>query len=160
MRANGKTSVLLAVDPGTHEPMAGIHGAIDMARQLVRGYADRVVVLHVREFSVARLSAMMAEHGGADGQRMVDQIVAVLRDAGVNAEGVVREADGGHVAATILRAADEFGASAIVLSSPKRRVPVGSVAQHLMRAGDVPVVIVRRAALTRDPELALAGRSQ
>jgi nucleotide-binding universal stress UspA family protein len=143
MNQNPKTNILLAVDFAPAEPVSHCSAAIDMARELVRDSADQVIVLHVREFSVARLALMMTEHGGADGQHQVDEIVAGLRAAGVRACGLVREADAGHVARTVLDAADEFGARVIVLSSARRRVPLGSVVQHLLRHADLPVVIAR-----------------
>ena len=149
MGANAKTNVLLAVDLAPGEPTWPIGGAVDMARDLVRDRADHVVVLHVREFSVSRLAAMMREHGGADGRRAVDEIVASLRAAGVTASGLIREADEGHVARTILDAAREFNARLIVLGSPRHRIPMGSVARRLMRQADVPVVIAGTGARER-----------
>jgi nucleotide-binding universal stress UspA family protein len=159
MKANGKSSILLAVDLGAHEPEEEITTAVELARDLAPGRADQIVVLHVREFSVARLRSMMTEHGGSDGQRLVADIVARLRGAGVSACGQVREADVGHVGSAILDAAAEFNARMIVLSSPRRRVPIGSVAQHLLYQADVPVVVARRGpvAAERPREPAVAG---
>jgi nucleotide-binding universal stress UspA family protein len=141
MSANAKTNILLAVDLAPGEPTWLVDGAVDTVRDLVRDRADHVVVLHVREFSVSRLAAMMREHGGADGRRVVDEIVARLRAVGVTASGLIREADEGHVTRTILDAADEFDARLIVLGSPRHRVPMVSVAKRLMRQADVPVVV-------------------
>lgn len=149
MGANTKTNILLAVDLAPGEPTWLIDGAVDMARDLVRDRADHVVVLHVREFSVARLAAMMREHGGADGRRAVDEIVARLRAAGVTASGLIREADEGHVASTIVEVAGEFNARLIVLGSPRHRIPMGSVARRLMRQADVPIVVVGSGARAR-----------
>src|SRR5258708_27122712 len=101
MGANAKANILLAVDLAPGEPTWLIGGAVDMARDLVRDRADHVVVLHVREFSVSRLAAMMREHGGADGRRAVDEILASLRAARGTARGPIREADQGHGARTI-----------------------------------------------------------
>lgn len=151
MGANAKTATLLAVDPG--EPTWLIDGAVDMARDLVRDRADHVVVLHVREFSVARLAAMMREHGGADGRHAVDEIVARLRAAGVTASSLIRAADEGHVAGTILDAAGEFNVRLIVLGSPRRRIPMGSVARRLLCHANVPVVVAARTG-TRPDEAA------
>jgi nucleotide-binding universal stress UspA family protein len=153
---NGKSSILLAVDVGPREPAGYLSAAVEMAGDLARGLADQVVVLHVREFSIGRLMPMMTEHGGADGQHTVDGIAARLRSAGVSACGQVREADVGHVASTILDAVAEFGARLIVLSSPKRRIPLGSVARHLLHQAGVPVVIVGRTAAEEDSEPTLA----
>jgi len=149
MNTNAKTSILLAVDTGPREPGGRQRPAIEMASELAaRCYADQVIVLHVREFAVARLLPMMNEHGGADGQRAVDEIVTSLRAAGVNACGLVREADAGHVASAILDAAAEFNARLIVLCAPRRHVLAGSVATHLLHLAGVPVVVARQEALT------------
>jgi Universal stress protein family len=61
----------------------------------------------------------------------MEKIVSSLRAAGVSAEGGIREANYGHIAAAILRAAHEHGARLVVLGSRSRtdlpRVPLGSV---------------------------------
>ncbi len=160
MGANAKTNILLAVDLAPDEPTGLIGGAIDMARGLVRDRADQVVVLHVREFSVARLAAMMRERGGADGRRAVDEIVARLRVAGVTARGLIREADEGHVARTILDAAGEFNVRLIVLGPPRHRVPIGSVARRLMRQADVPVVVASRTGVRPDDGIRVPARQR
>lgn len=158
MGANVKTNILLAVDLAPGEPTWLIDGAVDMAKDLVRDHADHIVVLHVREFSVSRLAAMMREHGGADGRHAVDEIVAHLRAAGVTASGLIREADEGHVVRTILDAAGEFDARLIVLGSPRHRIPTVSVARRLMRHADVPVVIAARTGARPDGETVAVAR--
>jgi nucleotide-binding universal stress UspA family protein len=144
MSADERRNILLAVDLAQGEPAWHVSGAAEVARELVRDRADHVIVLHVREFAVSRLMPMMIEHGGADGQRAVNEIVSALRTAGVNASGLVREADTGHVAQAILDASAEFGARFIVLGSARRRVPLGSVANYVARFAEVPVVTVAR----------------
>ena len=160
MDANAKTNILLAVDLAPGEPAWLVDGAVDTARDLVRDRRDLVVVLHVREFSVARLAAMMREHGGADGRHAVDEIVARLHAAGVRAGGLIREADEGHVSGTILDVAREFNSRVVVLGSPRHRVPLGSVARRLVRQADVPVVIAARTGARLDDETWVAPRHQ
>ena len=143
MNASARTYVLLAIDPEPGEPIQRMGAVIDLAEELARGRSDHVVVLHVREFSVVRLAQMMREHGGSDGRRAVDEVVAHLRAAGVTASGLIREADIGHVSRTILAAASEFDARLIVVSSPRHRIPVGGVAEQLMHRADVPVIVGR-----------------
>ena len=144
MSADTKANVLLAVDLGPAESAWHIRAAINLAADLARDGGDHVVVLHVREFSVWRLAPMMLEHGGAAGCQAVEEIVSRLRGVGVSASALIREADGGHVAQTILDVADEFNARFIVLSSPRHRVTVRRVAQQLIRQADVPVAIQPR----------------
>jgi nucleotide-binding universal stress UspA family protein len=140
------TNILLAVDVATVSPLRHVSSAVDMTRALIRDDTDRVIVLHVREFSVARLPRTMFQHGGAPGRRAVDEVVSGLRAAGIRASGVVREADFGHVAQTIVDAAHEFDARVIVLGSRSRtglpRVPVHDVATHVLHKCSLPVLVV------------------
>jgi nucleotide-binding universal stress UspA family protein len=139
-----RTNILLAIDVPAGAPR---HISAEMAvlRELIKDNADHVIVLHVQEFSIPRLAANMLDHGGASGRRVVDNIVAALRAAGMNASGLVREADFGHVGETILNAADEFDARVIVLGSRSRtqfpRVPSGRVATHVVHHSMRPVLI-------------------
>jgi len=48
-------------------------------------------------------------HDG-EGERVVAEIVTDMKDAGVNADGEIREAQFGHIARNILAAADEHDA--------------------------------------------------
>jgi nucleotide-binding universal stress UspA family protein len=78
----------------------------------------------------------------------MEKIVSSLRAAGVSAEGEIREANYGHIAAAILRAAHEHGARLVVLGSRSRtdlpRVPLGSVSTRLLHTATRPVLIVPR----------------
>lgn len=152
---NPRTNILLAVDVAPGDPLRHVSAAVEMTRELIRDDADQVVVLHVREFSIARLGRMMTESGGADGGHAMHAVVSALRASGIPACGLVREADLGHVAQTILDVAREFDARIIVLGSRSRtdlpRNPVGSVAERLLHQSTVPVLIVPR------PELASSG---
>lgn len=140
-----KTNILLAVDVAPGSPSRHIAGAVEMTRELARGRADRVIVLHIQEFSLPKLATTMRDHGGASGRRVVDDVVAELRNDGIRADGLIREADFGHVADSILAAADQFDARLIVLGSRGAtdlpRIPAGSVAAHLLRHARLPVLI-------------------
>jgi nucleotide-binding universal stress UspA family protein len=152
-----RTNILLAVDIARGDPLRHVSGAVAMVRELTRDDADQVIVLHVHEFSIMRLGAMMTGGGGAAAQHAVDAIVSGLRGSGVRACGQVREADIGHVAQTILGAARDFDARMIVLGSRGPaglpRGPVGSVAARLLHQAVIPVLIVP------GPWLAAAGRT-
>jgi nucleotide-binding universal stress UspA family protein len=146
---NPRTNILLAVDVTPGDPLRHVSAAVEMTRELIRDDADRVVVLHVREFSMARLGRMMSDGGGAAGRQAVDAVVSGLRAAGIRAAGQCREADIGHVAQTILGVAHDLDARVIVLGSRSRtdlpRSPLGSVAARLLHQAAVPVLIVPRA---------------
>lgn len=141
-----------------------------MASRLARDDTDRVIVLHVRNFSLARLGRTRRDHGGAPGMNAVRLVVAGLRSRGIEASGLVREADNGYVARTILGAAAEFGADLIVLGARERtdllRMPL-DMATHLLHLSTLPVLIVpagseapafAEAAPTAMPELAHIAR--
>jgi nucleotide-binding universal stress UspA family protein len=153
---NPRTNILLAVDVAPGDLLRHVSAAVEMTRELIRDDADQVVVLHVREFSIARLGRMMGDDGGADGRRAVDAVVSGLRAAGIHASGQCREADIGHVAQTILDAARDLDARVIVLGSRSHtdlpRSPLGSVAARLLHQAAVPVLIVPR------PELGALGQ--
>jgi hypothetical protein len=86
-------------------------------------------------------------HDG-DGEAVVDKIVSDLQAAGVSAEGEIREANYGHVAAAIAHAAQEHDARIVVLGSSSRtdlpRMPLGSVSARLLHMATRPVLIVPR----------------
>jgi nucleotide-binding universal stress UspA family protein len=140
-----RTNILLAIDPAAAgDRRCG--AAAGMIAELIGSDADHVIVLHVREFSILSLARNMTDHGGATGRRAVDQTVSGLREAGIHASGLIREADFGHVARTILDAADEFDARLIVLGSASRAdfpgLPAGGVSAHVLHLATRPVVIV------------------
>ena len=86
-------------------------------------------------------------HDG-DGEAVVEKIVSDLQAAGVSAEGEIREANHGHIAAAILKAAQDHDARLVVLGSSSRtdlpRMPLGSVATRLLHMATRPVLIVPR----------------
>lgn len=148
-----RTNILLAIDAPTGGPWY-LNPAADMIRELIRDHADHVIVLHVKEFSIPKLARNMADHGGRSGRLAVDATVAGLRAAGIQASGLVREADFGHVARAILDAADEFDARVIVLGASSRAgspwLPLGGVASHVLHLATRPVLTVPHADSSRD----------
>jgi nucleotide-binding universal stress UspA family protein len=145
---NPRTNILLAIDVTPADPLRHVTAAVAMIRELIRDDADRVVVLYVREYSVARLGRMMTDDGGADGRRAVDEVVSVLRADGIHACGQIREADIGHVAQTGLATARDLDVRLIVLGSRSQtglpRSPLASVTARLLHRATVPVLIVPR----------------
>jgi nucleotide-binding universal stress UspA family protein len=145
-RTTVKTNILFAVDVAPGFPQARhVEGAIDMIGKLVHTDIDKVIVCHVREFSVPRLARTMRDHGGASGRRVVDEVVARLRGAGIQAGGIIREADTGRIAQTILQAAAEHDARLIVIGARGRtdlpRTPLDA-ATHLLHISTLPVLVV------------------
>lgn len=132
-----------ADDPAGHVPAAAA-----MTRELSRDSGDRVIVLHVHEYSVGRYGRIRVDCGDGEGERTVDTIVADLKAHDVNAETEIRETHVGHIAATILAAAHDHDARLVVLGSSSRtdlpRIPLGSVATRLLHTATLPVLIVPR----------------
>lgn len=91
----------------------------------------------------------MACHGGRPGRLAVEATVAGRRAAGIQASGLIRKADFGHVARAILDAAGECGARVIVLGACRRidspHLPLGGVATQVPHRTRRPVLTVPQA---------------
>jgi nucleotide-binding universal stress UspA family protein len=119
-----------------------------MTGELCHDSGDHVIVLHVHEFAHGRFGRMQVDcHDGA-GEQVVEKIVSGLQEAGVSAEGEIRDANYGHIAAAILKVAAERDARIVVLGSSSRtdlpRIPLGSVANRLLHMATRAVLIVPR----------------
>jgi nucleotide-binding universal stress UspA family protein len=141
-------NILLAVDAASPDPLRHVLAAADMARELSCDSGDHVIVLHVHEFAATRFGRMQVDCGEGEGEGVVEKIVSDLRAAGVSAEGEIRVARMGHIAAAILKEAQERDARLVVLGSSSRtdlpRVPLGSVSSRLLHMAARPVLIVPR----------------
>ena len=141
-------NILLAVDVATHDPVRHVVAAAEMTRDLSRDSGDHVIVLHVHEFATGRFGRIRVDCGDGEGESVVEKIVADLKAAGISAEGEIREANFGHIAAAVLHAADDHGARIVVLGSSSRtdlpRMLLGSVASRLLHMATRPVLIVPR----------------
>jgi nucleotide-binding universal stress UspA family protein len=134
-------TIVLAVDAKNH-----VSAAADMTRELSRDSGDKVIVVHVHEFAVGRWGRMQVDCGDGEGEALVSEIVTDLKNAGVTAEGEIREAQLGHIARNILAAADERDARVVVIGSSGRadlpHLPFGSVSHRLLHLAKRPVLIV------------------
>jgi nucleotide-binding universal stress UspA family protein len=134
-------TIVLAVDAKSHASAAA-----DMTRELSQDSGDKVIVVHVHEFAVGRWGRMQVDCGEGEGEAVVGKIVAGLVDAKITAEGEIREAQLGHIARSILTAADEHNARVVVIGSGGRadlpHLPFGSVAHRLLHLARRPVLIV------------------
>jgi len=141
-------NILLAVGVASHDPDRHVTAAADMTRDLVRDSGDQVTVLHVHEFAAGRFGRLRVDCADGEGEGVVATIVADLQAAGITAESEIREANYGHVAAAIVRAAADHDARLVVLGSSSRtdlpRMPLGSVAGRVLHMATRPVLIVPR----------------
>jgi nucleotide-binding universal stress UspA family protein len=139
-------NIVLAVDTTSHDPVRHVAAAAEMTRDLARDSGDHVIVLHVHEFATGRFGRVQVDCGEGQGEAVVEKILADLKAAGVSAEGEIREARLGHIAAAILHAAHDHDARLVVLGSHSRtdlpRIPLGSVASRLLHTAARPVLIV------------------
>jgi nucleotide-binding universal stress UspA family protein len=148
-------NIVLAVDAASHDPVRHVTAAVEMTRDLSRDSGDHVIVLHVHEFATGRFGRIRVDCGDGEGEAAVEKIVADLQAAGVSAEGEIREARLGHIAAAVLHAAQDHDARLVVLGSHSRtdlpRIPLGSVASRLLHTAARPVLIVPRPDLHAEP---------
>ena len=139
-------TIVLAVDVAYQDLSKHVAAAVRETAELSRDTGDRVVVLHVHEVAYGRFGRIIVDCAEGDGEKVVEQVVSDLREAGVSAEGEVRYADFGHVSRAILKAADEYDTRIVVLGSSSRtdlpRVPFGSVSSRLLHLARRPVLIV------------------
>ena len=141
-------NIMLAVDAASGDVARHVSAAADMTGELCRDSGDHVIVLHVHEFAHGRFGRMQVDCYDGAGEQVVEKLVSGLQAAGVSAEGEIREANYGHIAAAILKVAEERHARLVVLGSSSRtdlpRIPLGSVANRLLHTATRPVLIVPR----------------
>jgi nucleotide-binding universal stress UspA family protein len=106
--------ILLAVDSGP----AG-QSVVRLAGDLARLTGARARVVHVAASS-ATLAAVVPLEDDAEAKLVLDEAVTSLRDAGVEADGVVARALTTQIAAAVSAAAEEWNADLIVLSPHHR----------------------------------------
>jgi nucleotide-binding universal stress UspA family protein len=155
-------TIVLAVDVAPYLPARNVAAAVEMTRELAHDTGDRVIVLHVHEFAVGRFGRIQVDCHEGEGEHLVAEIEADLKNGGINAEGTIREADYGHVARKILAVADEYNPRILVLGARSRTdvplLPFGSVAHRLLHLARRPVLIVpRQADAAKTPETADAA---
>ncbi|CAM5332737.1 universal stress protein [Streptomyces fumanus] len=106
--------ILVAVDPSPAR-----HSAVRLAGDMARLTGAKVRVLHIAA-SAATLAAVVPLEDDAEAKAVVDEALAALREAGVEAEGTVTTTLTTQIATTIAAAAEEFDADLLVLSPHHR----------------------------------------
>lgn len=149
-------NILLTVDALHYAPEA-----TEMAKELCQVPDDKVTILHVHEFAVGRFGRLQVDCAEGEAERLVTSIRTDLTNAGIDAEAEIREAHVGHIARTIIEAADQHDARIIVLGSTRSTdlppIPFGSVSLKVLHLAKRPVVIVPRQTLSA-AEHAAIGR--
>ncbi len=133
--------VVLAVD-GSPQSSKTIPVAVDLAQK----YGSTVAVVHVREYT---------RYEGADvdlgppitAEDLVEEVVAVFRDAGVDTRGEIRRITHGKTAEQIVEIAKEFEADLIVMGTRGmtewKSLLLGGVANKVVHHATCPVLLVR-----------------
>ena len=159
-----KKTILLAIDAARADPGEHVTAAAEMTRQLAGDSGDDVVVLHVHEYATGRWGRMQVDCSEGAGERVLDQVVSGLRDAGITVKGAIGSAAYGRAASAILDAADHCDAQLIVLGSSSRtdlpHLPFDSVSKWLLHLARRPVLIVPKHSVTAEkpaPEASAAA---
>lgn len=133
--------LLVAVDHSEVSPRV-----IATARDLASLSKGKVWVLHVREREFGRLGLTPSEPDEEAQQAVRDGVEALIQ-AGVDAQGEVREAVYGHAAGEIVNNAREHDAGVIIMGSRGRSdlagLVLGSTAHKVIHLSDRPVMVVR-----------------
>jgi nucleotide-binding universal stress UspA family protein len=135
--------ILVAVD---HSEMSD--RAVVAARDLAMLSKGEVWVLHLRERELgAKTGVMPADETTDDANAAVAASVDVLTQAGVKANGEVRNTIFGYAAREIVNDAKEIGADVIVMGSRGRGdiagLLLGRTAHKVIHLSDRPVLVVR-----------------
>jgi nucleotide-binding universal stress UspA family protein len=141
--------ILLPTD-GSEASRRSILAGVDFARSVG---AEVVVMTATPEFHMFTTDADMleqtqqdyAEASRARGQRMLDEVAAVARDAGVTCTSVVVASDSPYEA--IIATARDHGCDLIVMASHGRRgikgLLLGSETQKVLVHSAIPVMVHR-----------------
>jgi nucleotide-binding universal stress UspA family protein len=121
--------------------------ALAAAKDLATLSKGEVWVLHLREREViARMGQVPAESESEAGSK-IDEAVKGLADAGVRAQGEVRDTLFGHAAREIVADAKLHDVDIIIMGSRGRNelagLVLGSTAHKVIHLTDRPVLVVR-----------------
>jgi nucleotide-binding universal stress UspA family protein len=134
--------LLVAVD---HSEVSG--RVLAAARDLAILSKGKVWVLHLREREIIAQLGQVPSESDTDAHQAVNDGIASLKAAGVDADGEVRETVFGHAAREIVADAKEHDADVIVMGSRGRNdfagALLGSTAHKVIHLTDRPVLVVR-----------------
>lgn len=149
-------NILLTVDALHYAPEA-----TEMAKELCQGPDDKVTILHVHEFAVGRFGRLQVDCPEDEAERLVTSIRTELTKAGIDAEAEIRETRVGHIARTIIEAANQHDARIIVLGSTRSTdlppIPFGSISLKVLHLSKRPVIIVPRQTLSAAEQAAIGN---
>ena len=117
------------------------------ARDLASLSKGKVWVLHLREKEVIAQMGDVPSESDAEADQAVKDGVDLLRQAGIDAEGEVRQTTFGHAAREIVADAKEHDAGVIIMGSRGRGdfagALLGSTAHKVIHLTDRTVLVIR-----------------
>jgi nucleotide-binding universal stress UspA family protein len=117
------------------------------AKDLASLSKGKVWVLHLREREVIAQMGDVPSESDQESQQAVIDGIDMLKQAGIDAEGEVRNTTFGHAAREILADAKERDADVIIMGSRGRGdlagAVLGSTAHKVIHLTDRPVLVVR-----------------
>jgi nucleotide-binding universal stress UspA family protein len=117
------------------------------AKDLASLSKGKVWVLHLREREVIAQMGDVPSESDQESQQAVIDGIDMLKQAGIDAEGEVRNTTFGHAAREILADAKEHDADVIIMGSRGRGdlagAVLGSTAHKVIHLTDRPVLVVR-----------------
>jgi nucleotide-binding universal stress UspA family protein len=120
---------------------------IAAAKDLALLSKGKVWVLHLLEKEVIAQMGNVPSESEREARQAVTEGVDALRQAGVDAEGEIRETTFGHAAREILADAKEHDADVIIMGSRGRSdlagTILGSTAHKVIHLTDRPVLVIR-----------------
>ncbi len=142
MSNQGFGRILLATD-GSDQAKA----AVAVTSSFARASSAAVRVVHVWNLEVHHRHGVWDMEIRSEAESLLGETVALLRAAGIEADGQICRADAGHVAAAIAESAREFKADLVVVGSrglPDWQAMIQHSTSHqLLGSVDAPVLIVR-----------------
>jgi len=142
MRTHGFGRILLAAD-GSDQAKA----AVAVTSSIAHSSSAAVRVVHVWNLEVHHRHGVWDVETRSEAEKLLDETVGRLREAGIEAGSQICRADAGHVAAAIAESAREFEADLIVVGSrglPDWQAMIQHSTSHqLLGSVDAPVLIVR-----------------
>ena len=139
---------LLVADDGSEPGAAALHEAIRLAKSDGGELHIVFVAFHPKTFGHPMVNLVAAEEAlQAEGRDVLVRAAQEVSAAGVTATTALVTADRGSIASTLLAEAEQWHADLIVMGTHGRRglgrVVIGSVAESLLRAASLPVLLVR-----------------
>jgi nucleotide-binding universal stress UspA family protein len=133
--------ILVALDQSDYSQLA-LPSAIEVAKK----FGATIFVLHVVEHDRGRSVAYPTE-SPAEATQLVYGAVKIARDAGIAAQGELRDVASGHVAKSIVEAAAENRIDLIVMGSrglsDVQGLLLGSVTHKVMQLAEIAVLVAR-----------------